>query len=235
MLEVVTQYDVDGIQFDDNMSLPREFGYDDYTIALYTKETKKAPPSNPADQAWMRWRANKITAFMAQLKKAVRERKPNAIFSISPNYYDLAYKYHLQDWLAWVRQNIADELIVQLYRPNLQSFVGQLSRPEIREAQQKIPTGVGVLTGLRTSPVGIAQIQEQVRAAQDRGLGVSFFYYETLWEAAPEAMNYRQAGFQALFPAPAIRSATAVQPIDLPQPKQYPTLQNSSFSLPASP
>jgi uncharacterized lipoprotein YddW (UPF0748 family) len=39
VLEVVTQYDVDGIQFDDHMSLPNEFGYDDYTVALYKKES----------------------------------------------------------------------------------------------------------------------------------------------------------------------------------------------------
>lgn len=234
VLEVVTQYDVDGIQFDDNMSLPREFGFDDYTVALYKKETKKTPAS-PTDPAWMRWRADKITAFMARLKKAVRERKPYAIFSISPNYYDLAYKFHLQDWLAWVRQGIADELIVQVYRPNLQSFISQLSRPEMQETQQKIPTGVGILTGLRTSPVGIAQIQEQVRAAQDRGLGVSFFYYESLWEAAPEDANYRQAGFQALFPSPALRSITTVQPFELPQPGSVPVLEDTKFSLPSSP
>lgn len=207
VLEVVTQYNVDGIQFDDNMSLPREFGYDTYTRALYKRETKKDVPNNPADQAWMRWRANKITAFMTQLKKAVSARKPNAIFSISPNYYELAYKFQLQDWLAWVQQGIADELIVQVYRPNLQSFIEKISRPEIQATQQKIPTGVGIFTGQRTNPVSIRQIQEQTQAAHDRGLGVAYFYYESLWDIAPEPASDRQAGFQALFPAPAIRSA----------------------------
>jgi len=205
VLEIVTQYDVDGIQFDDHMSLPREFGYDRYTKALYTQETKKTPPADPADADWVRWRANKITAFMAQLNRAVKARKPGAIFSVSPNYYDFAYRLHLQDWLGWVRQNIVDELTVQVYRPNLQSFVEQISRPEIQEVQQKIPTGVGVLTGLRNNPVTMALIQAQVRAAQMRGLGVTFFYYESLWDYAPEPPAERQAGFQALFYAPAMR------------------------------
>ncbi|MBD1823961.1 glycoside hydrolase family 10 protein [Cyanobacteria bacterium FACHB-DQ100] len=211
VVEVMTQYNVDGIQFDDNMSLPREFGYDAYTRSLYKKETKKDVPANPADQAWMRWRANKITAFMAQLEKAVKDRKSNAIVSISPNYYDFAYKFHLQDWLAWVRQGIADELIVQVYRPNLQSFIEKISRPEIQFAQQRIPTGVGVFTGQRTNPVSIYQIQEQTRAARDRGLGVAYFYYESLWDVAPEPANYRQAGFEALFPAPAYRSGVSMR------------------------
>ena len=208
VVEIVTQYDVDGIQFDDHMSLHYEFGYDDYTIALYLKETKKAPPKNAADAAWMRWRANKITAFMAQLNRAVKARKPNAIFSVSPNYYDFAYRFHLQDWLEWVRQNLVDELIVQVYRPDLQSFTEQINRSEIQEAQQKIPTGIGIMAGLRNSPVSMGQIQAQVRASQDRGLGTSFFYYESLWNDAPESVSDRQSGFQAIFATPALRSAT---------------------------
>ncbi|WP_414586657.1 glycoside hydrolase family 10 protein [Scytonema sp. PCC 10023] len=215
VLEIVTQYDVDGIQFDDHMSLPHEFGYDKYTVALYTQETKNNPPTDPQDPAWMRWRADKITAFMVQLNQAVKARKPNAIFSISPNYYDFAYKFQLQDWLTWMRLNIVDELIVQIYRPNLQSFIANISRAEIQEAQQMIPTGVGVMAGLRTNRVSMQQIQSQVRAAQQRGLGVAFFYYESLWNSAPEPVAQRQAGFQSLFPAFVARARPRIEsPLD---------------------
>ncbi|HEY9696037.1 MAG TPA: glycoside hydrolase family 10 protein [Trichocoleus sp.] len=207
VLEIVTQYDADGIQFDDHMSLPAEFGYDDYTIALYKQETKNSPPSDPKDDKWVRWRADKITAFMTQLHKAVKERNPQAVFSMSPNYYDFAYHLHLQDWLAWVRKNLVDELIVQVYRSDLGSFLEQINRPEIQESQQKIPTGIGILAGLRNSPVSIRQIQSQVRATQSRGLGVSFFYYESLWDEASEPIADRQSGFQLLFPYPALRSS----------------------------
>ncbi|MEH2370078.1 glycoside hydrolase family 10 protein [Nostoc sp.] len=206
VLETVTQYDADGIQFDDHMSLPHEFGYDQYTVALYTKETKNPPPKNPQDAAWVKWRADKITAFMVKLNQAVKQRKPQAIFSVSPNYYDFAYKFHLQDWLGWMRQNIVDELIVQIYRPDLKSFVDNISRAEIQEAQQTIPTGVGIMTGLRNNPVPMQQIKSQVRAAQERGLGVTFFYYESLWNDALESLTERQAGFQNLFPSPALRA-----------------------------
>ncbi|MBD2451557.1 glycoside hydrolase family 10 protein [Nostoc sp. FACHB-152] len=206
VLEIVTQYDADGIQFDDHMSLPYEFGYDKYTVALYTQETKKTPPSNPEDPAWVKWRADKITAFMVQLNQAVKARKPKAIFSVSPNYYEFAYKFHLQDWLNWVRQGIVDELIVQVYRPNLQSFIAKISRPEIQEAQRRIPTGIGIMAGLRNNPVSMQQIKSQVRAVQERGLGVSFFYYESLWNSAPETVAERQDGFKNLFPYTMLRA-----------------------------
>jgi uncharacterized lipoprotein YddW (UPF0748 family) len=100
-----------------------------------------------------------------------------------------------------------DELIVQVYRPDLQSFLNQITRPEIREAQQKIPTGVGVLTGLRNKPVPMQLIQSKVQAARNRGLGVTFFYYESLWDEAPEPITERQSNFQALFNVRASRVA----------------------------
>lgn len=206
VLEIMTKYDADGIQFDDHTSLPSDFGYDPYTIALYTKETKKAPPTNPQDAAWVKWRADKITAFMNRLHQAVSARKPKAIFSISPNYYDFAYRLQLQDWRAWVRRGIADELLVQVYRADLESFLPQLNRPEIQETQKKIPTGIGIMTGLRTKPAPMWLIQSQVQAARDRGLGMAFFYYESLWNVTTESPDQRKAGFQALFSTPAPRS-----------------------------
>jgi uncharacterized lipoprotein YddW (UPF0748 family) len=51
------------------------------------------------------------------------------------------------------------------------------------------------------------QIQTQVRAAQQRDLGVAFFYYESLWNFAPESLQERLSGFQNLFPYPALRTA----------------------------
>ncbi len=208
VMEIITQYDADGIQFDDHMSLPVDFGYDKYTINLYTQETGSPPPPNPHAQAWKQWRADKITAFMIQLNQAVKARKPNAIFSVSPNYYDFAYKYQLQDWLNWVRLGVVDELVVQLYRNDLDSFYSKLTSPELLETQQLIPTGIGIMAGLRNRPVSMQQIQSQVRAAKQRGLGATFFYYESLWDYAPEPVEQRQAGFLELFANPAVRDTS---------------------------
>ena len=207
LVELTNKYNLDGIQFDDHTSLPSEFGYDKYTIALYQQETKKMPPSDPQNPEWVNWRANKITEFMVRLNQTVKQIKPKMIFSVSPNYYNHAYKFQLQDWLNWVRLDIVDELIVQVYKENLDHFIDKLSRPEMEEVKQKIPAGIGVMTGLRNKPVSIKQIQSQVRAAQQRGLGVAFFYYESLWNTAPEVLKQeRLAGFQNLFPYPALRT-----------------------------
>jgi uncharacterized lipoprotein YddW (UPF0748 family) len=207
VLETITQYDADGVQFDDHMSLPKEFGYDRFTTALYRKETQSNPPNNPSDPAWVKWRANKITAFMVKLSKAVKAKKPQAIFSVSPNHYVQSYHEYLQDWPAWVRQKAVDEIVMQVYRSDYDSFLQQITLPELLEAQKTISTGVGILTGLQNTPASMPQVFSQVRAAQERGLGISFFYYKSLWNYGPEAIAERQSSFQALFPYAALRTA----------------------------
>ena len=207
ILEAVSKYDLDGIQFDDHTSLPKTFGYDRYTLNLYRQETKKEAPADVNNPDWVRWRANKITAFMARLSKAVKQRKPNVIFSVSPNYHDFAYRQQLQDWLSWVRQGFVDELLVQVYRDDLDDFLSQISRPEIVEVQGKISTAIAILSGLRNSNVPMSRVYSQAVNARNRGLGVSFFYYKSLWGYGPESIADRQRDFQFLFRSPAPRFA----------------------------
>jgi uncharacterized lipoprotein YddW (UPF0748 family) len=207
VMEVVNKYDVDGIQFDDHMSLPREFGYDSYTQNLYRQEMGSNPPENPADEAWVKWRADKITRFVGDLHDAIKTAKPKVVFSISPNYYDFAYRLHLQDWLNWVRQDLVDEIVVQVYRTDLASFTQVLDRTEIKEAQKTVSTGIGILSGLPRRPITMNQIQQQAQAAQQRGLGIAFFYYKSMWDESPEPIADRKSGFRYLFPNPISRLA----------------------------
>ena len=75
-MEVMDSYDVDGIQFDDHLSWPSELGYDAYTHNLYRQETKRELPTNHRDEAWLKWRADKLTAYVTQLKQPeIREAK----------------------------------------------------------------------------------------------------------------------------------------------------------------
>jgi uncharacterized lipoprotein YddW (UPF0748 family) len=205
VVEIVEKSGADGIQFDDHMSLPSQFGYDPYTLALYKRETGRSAPVNPQDPAWLQWRADKITAFMARLHAAVNAKHPGAVFSLSPNYHDFAFKLQLQNWREWVRRGIVDELLVQVCRPDLESFRAELLRPELAESLKRIPVAIGIMTGPRTRPVPIHLIEAQTLAARERGLGAAFFYFETLWSRGEEPASVRQEVFARLFPSSAPR------------------------------
>ncbi len=202
IVEVVTKYDVDGIQFDDHFGLPSDFGYDKFTIALYKQEHQgKNPPDNPLDALWLRWRADKLTSFMQQVYKAVKAVKPNCLVTLSPNPQEYAYRATLQDWQTWVKRGFVEELICQIYRNDKKTFLAELQQTALQTARQKIPVGIGILTGSMRSPVAIKQLQQQVQWVRDRGYsGVSFFYWESLWGyITPESPQERRNGFNSLF------------------------------------
>lgn len=205
MVEVVKNYDIDGIQVDDHFGLPAELGYDDYTVTLYKKEHGgKAPPKDPQDPQWVKWRADKITDFMKQLFFAVKAVKQDCVMSVSPNPQRFSYEFFLADWERWERMGLIEELVIQIYRDDMKVFVDELERPEVKAARGHIPVGIGILTGLKRKYVPMEQINKQVQAVRDRNFaGVSFFFYETLWNMTKEKPRQRQTGFQNLFRIPA--------------------------------
>ncbi|GAB4281378.1 MAG: family 10 glycosylhydrolase [Oscillatoriaceae cyanobacterium] len=205
ILEVVRRYDVDGIQLDDHFGLPVELGYDEFTVELYRREHGgKFPPDNPKDEEWMFWRSQKINLFMQKIFTSVKAIKPECLISLSPNSYEFSYGKYLQDWLTWVNRGWVEELLLQVYRDDAKSFANSLSATAVQIAAEKIPVGVGILTGTLTHPVPVEQIQEQVQLVRDRQFdGVSFFYWETLWSyLTPDAPGQRRQAFKQLFSSP---------------------------------
>jgi uncharacterized lipoprotein YddW (UPF0748 family) len=70
----------------------------------------------------------------------------------------------------------------------------------VQAAAKQIPVSIGVLSGLRGKKVPFGQIRDQVVAVRKAGLsGVSFFFYETLWNIADESQGDRIASFKRLF------------------------------------
>lgn len=209
VVEVVRNYDVDGIQFDDHFGLPHEFGYDPYTVALYRQDHQgKSPPKNTQNEEWINWRADRITAFMRELFVAIKAAKPKAIVSISPNPQTFAKSFYLQDWAKWERQGLVEELLVQVYRDKMSSFINELNNPELKLASQHIPVGIGIMAGVKPQPVPIAQIQAQIATVRRQGLaGVSFFFYESLWKLTKEPAAVRKAGFAKAFDRPVARQS----------------------------
>ncbi|HYW20722.1 MAG TPA: glycoside hydrolase family 10 protein [Nodularia sp. (in: cyanobacteria)] len=204
IVEIVSNYDIDGIQFDDHFGLPSELGYDAYTVALYKKEHRgQAPPQNSQNPEWVRWRANKITDFMKRVFTAIKANQKDCIVSVAPNPQSFSYKNYLADWQRWERMGLVEDLVLQIYRDDVNAFTKELEYPEVTAARSHIPVSIGILSGLKNRTVPIKQIQTQVKIVRDRKFaGVSFFFYETLWNLSQEQPLQRQTGLKNIFPTP---------------------------------
>ena len=202
IVEIVDNYDLDGIQFDDHFGLPVEFGYELTTVLMYQKAIKSRPSNDARETFWIRWRADRINDFMARVFHAVKSRKQKCIISVSPNPLHFALPAHLQDWFTWERREYIEELIVQVYRSDIKRFNAELEREEVILAKEHIPTAIGILTGLRNNSVSLKQIQEQMQEVRKRNFaGVSFFFYESLSNWAKETPQQRDSALRTFFPA----------------------------------
>jgi len=123
--EVVSGYDIDGIQGDDRLpAMPVESGYEDYTINKYmTEHNGNKPPTDFRDTAWVNWRANILNNLMGEIYKTVKSINPKVIVSMSPSIYPWSKEEYLQDWPTWVKQGYVDLVIPQLYRQNIEDYI----------------------------------------------------------------------------------------------------------------
>jgi len=201
VVELVANYDLDGIQFDDHFGLPSEFGYEPLTVLMYQKYIKKPPSDDARETFWIRWRADRINDFVARLFTAIKARKQKCIVSLSPNPFNFALPASLQDWFTWERRGYIEEIVLQVYRSDIKRFNAELEREEVKLAKLHIPTAIGILTGLKNNSVPLKQIQEQVQEVRKRNFaGVSFFFYESLSSWAKETPEQRNTAFRTFFP-----------------------------------
>ncbi|MCU0451215.1 MAG: family 10 glycosylhydrolase, partial [Bernardetiaceae bacterium] len=109
VLEVVRNYEVDGIQGDDRLpALPVEAGYNPAVAAAYRAETGQDPPPNFRDPAWVRWRAARLSGFAQRLYSQVKAARRNCLVAMSPSVFPFSREEYLQDWPTWVANGHAD-------------------------------------------------------------------------------------------------------------------------------
>ncbi len=183
--EVISKYNVDGIQGDDRLpAMPVESGYDQYTVFLYKKEHNgKLPPKNFRDSSWIDWRAKKLNDFMNRLYYEVKSVKSDIIVSMAPSIYPWSKEEYLQDWVTWVNDGYVDLIIPQLYRYNFEDYkklLDDITQGQIKsEFLYKFYPGVLLKVGKYIAPEEL--IEKKVNENRKKDInGEVYFFFEGL-------------------------------------------------------
>lgn len=192
ILEAVDRYDLDGVQLDDRIVWPYyTMGYDDFTVAWYRNEHGgKAPPADPKDPEWMRWRADKVNEYARQFVKELRDERPGLIVSLSPAPYPWCFENYLLEWPKWAAWEPGnsdgvwwDEFIPQCYRYNFPAFkatwdqqVGELSKAGAADRVGDMLAGV-LTTGSQPDPVPWADLSQAVEHVRATGGGGHVWWF----------------------------------------------------------
>lgn len=184
VMEVVNNYNVDGIQGDDRLpAMPSTGGYDSYTVALYKKEHKgKLPPKDYKDAGWLTWRADKLTDFLGTLYREVKQAKPHMIVSMAPSIHPWAKEEYLQDWPTWLNKGYCDYVIPQVYRYTIEKYTATLKEQIGYLADdQKQKFFSGVLLQVNDKNPSLDFLDAMITVNRSLGVkGESFFFYEGL-------------------------------------------------------
>ncbi|MBM4060741.1 MAG: hypothetical protein FJ265_06565 [Planctomycetes bacterium] len=181
VVECVTRYDVDGVQGDDRLpALPAEAGYDAGTVARYRSQFGQDPPRDIHDKAWTQWRADLLTDYLAELRKAVKAISEDLVLSMAPGAPAWALRDYLQDQRTWVERGLVDALHPQFYARSQQGYERLADQTLAIEwlGRRRDLLSPGVLSCYREYVIDKDLAEGLVRANRERRFAGEVWFYE---------------------------------------------------------
>jgi uncharacterized lipoprotein YddW (UPF0748 family) len=162
IMDVLTRYDVDGINFDyirysdsGSSTNNQPWGYHPVAVARFKAQTGATTTPAPTDAAWLQWRRDQVTALVRKVYLNAWATKPNVCVSAALICYDPAptlspsswltsapYSRVLQDWRGWLEEGILDLGCPMNYKTSNTSFTDWTSF--IRERQYNRASAIGM-------------------------------------------------------------------------------------------
>jgi uncharacterized lipoprotein YddW (UPF0748 family) len=185
VLEVVKNYDVDGVQGDDRLpAAPVRGGYDEFTISQYkAAHNGQAPPHDYSDSNWVNWRAGLMNDYGKKLYKDIKAIKPGILVAHAPSIFPWSKEHYLQDWPTWLSEGYTDVVMPQVYRYNYEAYTKTLDALVEQVGQDNLHK---VFPGMLTSLADGFLIRESfldscIQYNRSKGIkGEAFFYFEGL-------------------------------------------------------
>jgi uncharacterized lipoprotein YddW (UPF0748 family) len=193
--EIVERYPVDGlhldyIRFPNELNKGKDYPRDKKTLALYRKDTGKAPSDDPAK--WTQWRVAQVTQLVEDIRKMTRDVRPRALLTAAVGHdIDRYRNVHFQDGPGWLRKGLVDMLFVMNYARDVQSYKLRQEAWFRIGGRERVAPGLGLYLH-ESDRISL----EQLELARKWGNGFGLFSYTTLFDGSPRS---RQR-FEALQP-----------------------------------
>ena len=188
-LDVVQNYDVDGINFDYVRYPSVDYCYCDGCLARFKAELEKDVPVERMaalasikdrlayvqafPKRWDDWRRKQVTDLVGQVYRRAKEIKPKIVVSadVFPDFDD-AYNNRFQDWKLWLKMGIMDAILPMAYTTNTDTFAKQIQDAVSSSNGRHVYAGIGQWQ----VPVESA-IEKTLKAREIGAQGICLFAY----------------------------------------------------------
>ncbi len=195
IVDIVSRYDVDGLQLDFIRYPHAEWGYATAALKRYFRETGARKKPLPSDPKWREWRRRQVTLHVAEVRHAVHCVKPRLPISAAticwgdcPTEFagTFAYKHLGQDWKGWLARGLIDANCPMNYRrAGVDGESGQFSKwlASFRKWGGGKPVYVGVAAYRNDAAGVLKQIDEIGKGKMD---GFAVFSFNESWLCTSE-------------------------------------------------
>lgn len=181
--EIVTNYDVDGFQFD-YVRFPfqktySQVGFDFVTKNAFLEATGKAPSlEGKNNRIWRDWKATLVSDFVKDTSTKLRTIKPNLKISAAVFALDRTLRMQLiqQDWETWLINRWIDIVYPFYYSYTKDEIKTKL----LRERELVNDKGI-IIPAFNLRVLSLGELAERITQARNAGvLGVALFASEHL-------------------------------------------------------
>ena len=205
--DLVTRYDVDGVNLDyiRYSAGDPDAGYTDIARQTFKKQYGSDPITiNPQTDpelwmSWVQWREDRITEFVAQISDMIRRENPRTVISaaIFPGYYSHRGDHSTyQNCASWLDKNHVDVMIPMAYAASLDDIRNEISQVTSRNsgyAHVMPALAISVQQADAYSSTRSPVIAEQINMVRGMGLkGHSIFCYSWILQNEQRFDNFKE-------------------------------------------
>lgn len=178
ILDVVTNYAIDGIHLDYIRYPGTYFGFNELA-----KKTFKAEVKYQDANSWQQWKLDQVTRFVAKAAQYAKEISPQIKISaaVFADIEEARDKYS-QDWILWLNKGYIDRAYTMSYTTSSEKLEKQLTF--LKNYQMPAKTIIGLRAWDNENSYPASQIREKIKIVRKLNYaGFALFSYSGIKQA----------------------------------------------------
>jgi uncharacterized lipoprotein YddW (UPF0748 family) len=189
IMDIATNYDVDGIHLDyiryPGWDIPdKDYSYDDSSLARFARDYPGCTPNTCLGE-WKAFRRTLVTEVVETCYDSVTALKPWVKISAATwGIFSYGYNYYYQDSHGWMEAGILDFSAPRIYTHNTSTFQSRLHDHAVNAYGRHVYGGIGLYLGL-----GIDTLLTEIDICRSEGVeGQALFAASDLYGSHKTAL-----------------------------------------------